>query len=33
MTSVEIKELDHIIRLIKQKFISPFKIIYMIDQK
>lgn len=33
MSSIENKEVEYMIRLLKQKFISPYKIIYMIDQK
>lgn len=33
MLAVTEAETDHICRLLKQKFISPYKIIYLIDQK
>lgn len=33
MPSLTEEEVSHIMNLLKHKFISPYKIIYMIDQK
>lgn len=33
MSSLRGEEIEHVVKLLKQKFISPYKIIYMIDQK